>query len=92
MAVELVHAKMERGLDMAETPVYQITFMFGSPFTDDKGNHIGGATPVHMSFVNGMPPEDFVTGLRMLADHVETEFEPSAVDRQLKLVEDNDGD
>lgn len=89
--MELVHAKMERGTQVdkftqQEYDAYIVTFVFGSPFTDDKGNHIGGAKPVNMAFMNGMPPEDFATGLRLLADHVENEFS-SEVSRHLRLVE-----
>ena len=71
MSVELIHAKLNRGEDMADDIVYMMDFVFGSPFIDDKGKHIGKAKTIHMSFRNGMPPEDFVTGLRFLADHIE---------------------
>ena len=87
--MELVHAKMERGVDLTEQVVYQATFVFGSPFTDSKGKHIGKAVPVNMAFMNGMPPEDFVTGLRHLADHVEENYSSSTVEKNLRLVEGN---
>lgn len=87
--MELVHAKLERGLDMEQQVVYQMTWVFGSPFTDSKGKHIGGATPVHMSFMNGMPPEDFAEGLRQLADHIEENHSSSTVEKKLRLVEDD---
>jgi hypothetical protein len=72
--MELVHAKMARGSDMFENEVYQTTFVFGSPIKDVEGKSIGKAKPVHMTFMNGMPPEAFIIGLRALADHVEKEF------------------
>lgn len=89
--MELVHAKMERGVQAdkftgEEHEAYIVTFVFGSPFTDSKGKHIGGAKPVNMAFMNGMPPEDFATGLRALADHVDNEFS-SEVSRNLRLVD-----
>ena len=71
MSVELIHAKLNRGEDMAEDAVYMMDFVFGSPFTDSKGKHIGKAKTIHMSFRNGMPPEDFAEGLRALAEHIE---------------------
>ena len=71
MAIELVHAKLNRGEDMAGDIAYMMDFVFGSPFVDDKGKHIGKAKTIHMGFKDGMPPEDFIIGLRALADHIE---------------------
>ena len=87
--MELVHAKMERGEGLHGDAAYQATFVFGSPFTDEKGNHIGKAKPIHMSFLNGMPPEAFVVGLRALADHVEEEFKEADNKPNLTVVEDD---
>lgn len=71
MAVELIHAKLNRGEDMAGDTKYMMDFIFGSPFTNAEGKHIGKAKTIHMGFMNGMPPEDFILGLRALADHVQ---------------------
>ena len=71
MDIELVHGKLNRGQDMAGDTAYMLDLTFGSPFIDDKGKHIGKAKTIHMGFKNGMPPEDFVIGLRALADHIE---------------------
>lgn len=71
MDIELVHSKLSRGMDMAEDAVYMLDLTFGSPFVDNEGKHIGKAKTVHMSYRNGMPPEDFALGLRALADHIE---------------------
>jgi hypothetical protein len=84
--MELIHAKMERGENQVGDGVYQITFVFGSPFVNASGKHVGAAVPVHMSFMNGMPPEDFVVGLRQLADHIEENHSSSTISRKLRVV------
>jgi len=87
MAVELIHAKLNRGNDMAGDA-------FGSPFTDAKGKHIGKAKTIHMGFKNGMPPEDFIIGLRALADHIQaTVIDSKEFDEkpELKVVDNNSG-
>jgi len=71
MAIELIHAKLERGKDMAGDTAYIMDFIFGSQFTDSKGNNIGKTKTIHMAFKDGMPPEDFVSGLMALADHIQ---------------------
>lgn len=71
MGIELIHAKLNRGEDMAGDEKYMMDFVFGSPFTDSRGKHIGKAKTIHMGFQNGMPPEDFIIGLRALADHID---------------------
>lgn len=72
--MELVHAKMNRGIDMSKTPVYQLDLVFGSPVRGPEGEAISGGKTIHMGFSNGMPPADLVAGLRLLADHIEAEF------------------
>ena len=94
MSVELIHAKLNRGEDMAGDTKYMIDFIFGSPFTDSKGKHIGRARPVHIGFMNGMLPEDFIIGLRALADHIqEVIIDSKDFDEKpnLTVVDDNSG-
>ncbi len=74
--MELVHAKLARGTDMAKQVVYQLSLVFGSPIRGTKGESIADGRTVNMSFINGMPPEDFIIGLRGLADHIEVEYLP----------------
>ena len=94
MAVELIHAKLNRGNDMAGDAAYMMDFIFGSPFTNAKGKHIGKAKTIHMGFKNGMPPEDFIIGLRNLADHIQaTIIDTKEFDDKpdLKVVDNNSG-
>jgi len=94
MNIELVHAKLNRGVDMAGDTAYMIDFVFGSPFTNSEGKHIGKAKAIHMSFKEGMPPEDFVSGLLALADHIQKTIIGSGdFDEKpdLKVVENNSG-
>lgn len=74
--MQLLHAKLNRGMDMKQVPVYQLDLVFGSPIRGSEGESIADGQTIHMSFMNGMPPEDFVTGLRNLADHIEAEYMP----------------
>jgi len=77
---ELVHAKMERATNMEGTMMYQLSMVFGSPIVDGKGhNIIANGRTVNMTFMNGMPPDDFVVGLRALADHIESEVKDTGV-------------
>jgi len=69
--MELVHAKLNRGVDMEKTPVYQLDLVFGSPIRGPEGESIADGKTVHMGFMNGMPPADFAAGLRNLADHID---------------------
>lgn len=89
---QLIDAKLERGKDMEQRFVYLATFVFGSPLTNKQGKHVGKAHPIHMQFMNGMEPADFVVGLRDLADHIEKNFNLSPTSAHLQLVEDKDGD
>ena len=94
MSIELVHAKLNRGQDMAGDEAYMMDFTFGSPFTDANGKHMGTAKTIHMAFKNGMPPEDFILGLHALADHIQetivnsTEFDEKP---DLTVVDNNSG-
>ncbi len=94
MSIELVHAKLNRGEDMAGDLTYMMDFTFGSPFTDVEGKHIGKAKTIHMGFKNGMPPEDFIIGLRALADHIEETIVNSKDFKEkpdLTVVDNNSG-
>jgi hypothetical protein len=72
--MELIHAKLARGEGVGGNTVYQYDFVFGSPLTDTQGMPIGSMKPVHMTIMNGMEPDSFAVGLRLLADHIEKEF------------------
>jgi len=74
--MELVHAKLARGTNMAKQAMYQLSFVFGSPIRGKDGESIADGQTVNMTFINGMPPEDFIVGLRSLADHIEAEYLP----------------
>lgn len=71
--MELVHAKLDRGKNMAQQDVFQLALVFGSPIRNADGASIGAGKTVYMSMMAGMPPEDFATGLRQLADHIEAD-------------------
>lgn len=87
MNIELVHAKFSAGEDLEEKSVFMIDFVFGSPFVNSKGKNIGKAKTIHMSFKEGMPPEDFIFGLHALADHIkETIINSSDFKEELKIV------
>jgi hypothetical protein len=73
--VELVHCKLGRGENAAKVAVYQLQLVFGSPIRDSEGKSISSdGQTVNMAFMNGMPPEDFVVGLRNLANHIEDNY------------------
>jgi len=94
MGIELVHAKLNRGQDMAGDDAYMMDFVFGTPFVDGEGKHIGKSKVIHMGFMNGMPPEDFILGLHALADHIqETIIDSDDFKKKpdLKVVDNNSG-
>lgn len=45
---------------------------------------------VKMAFLKGMPLEDFTTGLRNLADHIDNEIKPNLFQRAVKVITGND--
>jgi len=45
---------------------------------------------VKMDFMKGMPIDDFATGLRALADHIDNEVKPSLFQKVVKVVTGND--
>jgi len=89
---QLIDVKIEKGKGVENRNIYLATFVFGSPLTNKRGQHVGKSHPIHMQFMDGMEPADFVVGLEALAEHIKKNFKLTPSAAHLQVVGGNKED